>query len=52
MAFFIGRRPDTSDGQMAAFLSGLLLIMGGLVVAGPWLTMVGAPGMARCARRP
>jgi hypothetical protein len=35
-----------------AFLSGLLLVMVGLVVAGPWLTMVGARGLARRASRP
>ena len=52
LAFFIGRRPDTSDGQTAAFLPGLLLIMVGLVLAGPWLTMVGARVMARRASRP
>jgi hypothetical protein len=34
------------------FLPGLLLIMAGLVVAGPWLTMVGARVMARRASRP
>ncbi|MFJ6198928.1 FtsX-like permease family protein [Micromonospora sp. NPDC092111] len=52
LTYFIGRRPDTSDGQTAAFLSGLLLIMTGLVLAGPWLTMVGARVMARHASRP
>ena len=52
VAFFVGHRPATADGQLAAFLSSVLLIMGGLVVAGPWLTMVGARGMARGARRP
>ena len=43
---------DTSDGQTAVFLPGLLLIMAGLVFAGPWLTMVGARVMARYANRP
>ncbi|PWR11205.1 ABC transporter permease [Micromonospora acroterricola] len=52
LAFFIGRRPETSDGQTAVFLPGLLLIMTGLVLAGPWLTMVGARVMAGRARRP
>jgi hypothetical protein len=52
LTYFIGRRPDTSDGQTAAFLSGLLLIMTGLVLAGPWLTMAGARVMARHASRP
>ncbi|MBQ0906525.1 FtsX-like permease family protein [Micromonospora sp. U21] len=52
LAYFIGRRPVTSDGQTAAFLPGLLLIMAGLVLAGPWLTMVGARVLANRARRP
>lgn len=50
--FAIGFKPETSDGQAAVFLPGLLLIMVGLVVAGPWLTMVGARVMARYANRP
>ncbi|MEV4120167.1 FtsX-like permease family protein [Micromonospora sp. NPDC049645] len=50
--FAIGFRPATSDGQAAVFLPGLLLIMAGLVFAGPWLTMVGARVMARYANRP
>ena len=52
LAFAIGHRPETSDGQTAVFLPGLLLIMAGLVLAGPWLTMVGARVMARRASRP
>jgi hypothetical protein len=51
LAFAIGHRPETSDGQTAVFLPGLLLIMAGLVLAGPWLTMVGARIMARRASR-
>ncbi|MFG1893844.1 FtsX-like permease family protein [Micromonospora zamorensis] len=50
--FAIGFRPPTSDGQAAVFLPGLLLIMAGLILAGPWLTMVGARVMARFANRP
>ncbi|WP_330467010.1 FtsX-like permease family protein [Micromonospora zamorensis] len=50
--FAIGFRPPTSDGQAAVFLPGLLLIMTGLILAGPWLTMVGARVMARFANRP
>ncbi|MFE0529122.1 FtsX-like permease family protein [Micromonospora parva] len=50
--FAIGFRPATSDGQTAVFLPALLLVMAGLVVAGPWLTMVGARIMARYANRP
>jgi hypothetical protein len=53
LAFFlVGPRPETSDGQTAVFLPGLLLIMGGLVFAGPLLTMLGARIMARRATRP
>ncbi|MEV1320821.1 ABC transporter permease [Micromonospora arborensis] len=50
--FAIGSKPETSDGQTAVFLPGLLLIMAGLVLAGPWLTMVGARVLARYANRP
>ena len=50
--FVVGPRPTTSEGQTVAFLSGLLLVMVGLVVAGPWLTMVGARGLARRAGHP
>ncbi|WP_406069929.1 FtsX-like permease family protein [Micromonospora sp. NBC_01638] len=52
LVFALGHRPETSDGQTAVFLPGLLLIMAGLVLAGPWLTMVGARVMARYASRP
>ncbi|MFI6781304.1 FtsX-like permease family protein [Micromonospora sp. NPDC050276] len=52
LVFAIGFRPETSDGQAAVFLPGLLLIMAGLVFAGPWLTMVGARVLARYANRP
>ncbi|MEU4473354.1 FtsX-like permease family protein [Micromonospora sp. NPDC023888] len=50
--FAIGFRPPTSGGQTAVFLPALLLIMAGLVLAGPWLTMVGARVLARYASRP
>ncbi len=52
LAFFIGRRPVTTNGQLAAFLSGFFLVMGGLVIAGPWLTMVGARALAVRSSRP
>ncbi|MFF5228207.1 FtsX-like permease family protein [Dactylosporangium sp. NPDC000521] len=52
LTFFIGRVPDSSNQQVAVFLPGLLLIMAGLVIAGPWLTMVGARLLARRAQRP
>ncbi|WP_045878635.1 FtsX-like permease family protein [Pseudofrankia sp. DC12] len=52
LAFFVDRRPETTNGQAAAYLTGFLLVMLGLVVAGPWLTMAAARGGARRARRP
>ncbi len=38
--------------EVGAFLSGILLTMTGLVIAGPWLTMLGSRLMARRATRP
>lgn len=52
LVYFVGRRPQTANGQSAAYLSGILLVMVGLVVAGPWLTMLGSRVMARRATRP
>ncbi|GIM91106.1 hypothetical protein Ato02nite_028990 [Paractinoplanes toevensis] len=53
LAFFlIGPMPETSDGQMAVFLPGLLLVMTGLLLAGPLLTMAGARFLARRSTRP
>ncbi|WP_067503846.1 FtsX-like permease family protein [Actinoplanes sp. TFC3] len=52
LAFFIGRRPETTQGQVLAFLPGLLVVMAGLVIAGPWLTMVASRVLAGRARRP
>ncbi|MBL7259588.1 FtsX-like permease family protein [Paractinoplanes lichenicola] len=49
LAYFIGRRPPTTNGQVAAYLSGIFLTMIGLLVAGPWLTMAGARLVARRA---
>ncbi|GAB2605842.1 hypothetical protein Aab01nite_00610 [Paractinoplanes abujensis] len=50
LAYFIGRRPPTTNEQIAAYLSGIFLTMIGLLVAGPWLTMTGARLVARRAR--
>jgi hypothetical protein len=44
--------PHTSIGQVEVFLPGFLVVMAGLVIAGPWLTMVGARLLARRTRRP
>lgn len=52
LAYFVGRRPETTEGQILAFLPGILVVMAGLVVAGPWLTLAGSRLMARHARRP
>ncbi|MFG3689335.1 FtsX-like permease family protein [Micromonospora sp. NPDC047740] len=52
LTWFIGRRPATTNGQIAAYLSGFVLILIGLVLAGPWLTMFGARVLAGRASRP
>ncbi|MGR6320190.1 ABC transporter permease [Micromonospora soli] len=52
LTWFVGRRPDTTNGQITAFISGFLLILIGLVLAGPWLTMIGARVLAGRASRP
>ncbi len=52
LAYFVGRRPATTGGQIQAYGSGFLLAMLGLVFAGPWLTMFGSRIMARYSRRP
>jgi hypothetical protein len=52
LGYFVGRRPDTTNGQILAFLPGIFIVMIGLIVAGPWLTMAGARLVARRANRP
>jgi hypothetical protein len=54
LAYFLqpGTHPRSSIGQVAVYLAGFLMIMVGLVLAGPWLTMVGSRFMARRASRP
>lgn len=52
LAWFVDRRPATTNGQTAAYLSGFLLVMLGLVIAGPWLTMAAARAVARRTSRP
>ncbi|MFJ3310612.1 FtsX-like permease family protein [Streptomyces sp. NPDC086549] len=52
LAYFVGRRPATGNGQAAAYLPGFLVVMLGLVIAGPWLTMTVARAVARRTRRP
>ncbi|GAA1248993.1 ABC transporter permease [Kitasatospora nipponensis] len=52
LTYLIGRVPTSSDDQVRVFLPGILLVLGGLVLAGPWLTMLGARLMTRGAGRP
>ncbi|RSM53859.1 ABC transporter permease [Actinoplanes sp. ATCC 53533] len=52
LAYFVGRRPGTTNGQILAFLPGIFVIMIGLIVAGPWLTMAGSRLVAGRADRP
>ncbi len=52
LAYFIGRVPESTNGQVLAYVSGTLLVLAGLVIAGPWLTMVGARTLARRTGRP
>ncbi len=52
LAWFVGRKPAGTTGQIRAYGAGFGLAMIGLVVAGPWLTMLGSRLMARRARRP
>jgi hypothetical protein len=50
--FVVHGRPASVPGQIQAEVPGTLLIMIGLVIAGPWLTMTGARIMARRTGRP
>ena len=45
-------RPLTTAGQTRAYVSGILLTMAGLVIAGPWLSLMGARLVARWTNRP
>jgi hypothetical protein len=49
--FAIAGPPGTTTGQTQAYFAGFLLIVIGLVVAGPWLTMTGSRVLARRAKR-
>jgi FtsX-like permease family len=50
--FVVHGRPRSVSGQIQALVPGCLLILTGLIIAGPWLTMTGARIMARHASRP
>ncbi|WP_327287429.1 ABC transporter permease [Streptomyces sp. NBC_01198] len=52
LSYVIGRVPESTNGQIWAFVPGMLLVLSGLVVAGPWLTMAGARALARVTSRP
>jgi hypothetical protein len=45
--FAVAGNPGTTGGQAVAFFLGFLLLMTGLIIAGPWLMMAGARVMAR-----
>jgi hypothetical protein len=50
--FVVHGKPASPSTQVLAFVPGYLLIIAGLVIAGPWLTMVAAKVMARRTSRP
>jgi hypothetical protein len=53
LGFFVLRGvPEGSVHQVEVFLPGILTVMTGLVLAGPWLTMVAARTLARRSQRP
>ncbi len=50
--FVVHGKPASPSAQVLAFVPGYLLIIVGLVIAGPWLTMAAARIMARRTSRP
>jgi FtsX-like permease family len=50
--FVVHGEPASTGGQVLAILPGFLLIIAGLIIAGPWLTMAGARVLARRTSRP
>jgi hypothetical protein len=52
LSYAIGRVPRSTDGQIRVFVPGILMVLTGLVIAGPWLTMAGARALARATSRP
>jgi hypothetical protein len=50
--FVVHGKPASNGGQILVFVPSFALIMTGLVIAGPWLTMAGARILARRASRP
>ncbi|MFJ8478207.1 FtsX-like permease family protein [Kitasatospora sp. NPDC094011] len=52
LGYFVGNHPKTTNAQSLAYLSGFVLVMLGLVVAGPWLTLATARAVAGRTSRP
>lgn len=50
--FVAAGHPQGTGGQIWAYLGGTTLVMAGLVIAGPWVTMAGPRLLARRATRP
>ena len=50
--FAVHGHPASIPGQIQVFVSSFLLIIVGLIIAGPWLTMAAARVMARWTSRP
>jgi hypothetical protein len=50
--FAVHGHPASIPGQIQAFVSSFAIILVGLFIAGPWLTMAAARGMARWTSRP
>jgi hypothetical protein len=53
LAFFAATSPpNATGGQLVVYLPGFFLIMAGLIISGPWFTMLGAKALARRTSRP
>jgi hypothetical protein len=53
LAYFAGAgHPNSTSSQILVYFLGFLLTMVGVVIAGPWLTMVGSQVLARHTSRP
>jgi hypothetical protein len=53
LAYFVAvGHPTSASAQVNAYFLGFILVMIGLVVAGPWLTMAGSKAMSRWATGP
>lgn len=50
--FYFAGRPASTGGQILAYLPGVLVMMTGLVFAGPWLTFAFSTLLGRRARHP